>query len=173
MYGASLLCTCTISNYGVWMLGKIQEPSDYKVKKKQQTKIPESVPIQWTYFGSTWQIPSHSSSPGFDSWQLCGCVAAPWASVSHWFSFSSRIVFCCFWSFFFWFSISCCWKIWRLQKWLMQTGSAFRLLVLNFFLLPGCWEGSSPGPLCGLLLDVSGGAFWRGTCKMLFVGLPR
>ena len=67
MYGASLLCTCTISNYGVWMLGKIQEPSDYKVKKttnKDSIECSNTMNILWKHltdsfpfiFSRVWQL---------------------------------------------------------------------------------------------------------------------
>ena len=145
---------------------------------KLQIMSPGSVLIQWTYFESALQV-LFGSSLGFDSRWLCASITAASRSAAHrafaslWLSFSSRIVLCCSWSFFFCFSITCCWKAWRLWKWLMQMGFAFWLLVLSFSLLSGCGEGSTSRVLWGFLSDVFKVTFWRETCKMLSVGLPR
>lgn len=144
-----------------------------------QIMSPKSVLMQGTYFESTWQVLSGSSSLEFGGRRLCVSMMAALRSAAHrtctslWLFFSSRIVLCCSWSFFFCFSISCCWKTWRLWKWPMQMGFAFWMVVLSFSLLSGCWEVSTSKVLCGLLSEVFRGTFWSGTCKVLFVGLLR
>lgn len=178
MHRASLLWECIVrEKVRSWSLEAGQSSEACLLQSENSQMSQKTVLIQWTYFGSTWQVFFGSSSLGFDSRRLfvfvtaAACSAAHRAFASLWFSFSSRIVFFCSWSFFFCFWISCCWRTWRLWKWPMQMGSAFWMLVLSFSLLPGCWEGSTSKVLCSLLSDVFRGTFWRGTCKMFFAGL--
>lgn len=129
---------------------------------------------QRIYLRSFWQVPFGSATPlGFGSRWLwtsvtaAACSDAHRASASRWASFSSRIIFCCSWSFFFCFLISCCWKTWRLWKWPRQMGSAFWLVPS--FSLPGCWEGSVSRVLCSLLSAIFWEPAWREFCRWSFV----